>query len=173
VPPALAERPGPTARCGDRLTAGGHVLRFPLIHPPLLAALAAAGHGGRVLIADANYSHSTNVHPRAARIYLNLSPGLVTVDQVLEPMLAAVPVESVAVMQPDDGSTPSVFGRYRQLLGDGLPLRPLGRLEFYAACREPDLAVCVATGDDRLYANILLTIGFVEPAASPWPGCTT
>jgi L-fucose mutarotase len=143
------------------------VLRFPLIHPPLLAALAAAGHGGRVLIADANYSHSTNVHPRAARIYLNLSPGLVTVDQVLEPMLAAVPVESVAVMQPDDGSIPSVFGRYRQLLGDGLPLRPLGRLEFYAACREPALAVCVATGDDRLYANILLTIGFVEPVASP------
>ena len=81
------------------------MLRFPLIHPPLLAALAAAGHGGRVLIADANYSHSTNVHPRAAQIYLNLRPGLVTVDQVLEPVLAAVPVESVAVMKPDDGST--------------------------------------------------------------------
>jgi len=26
------------------------VLRFPLIHPPLLAALAACGHGGKVLI---------------------------------------------------------------------------------------------------------------------------
>jgi L-fucose mutarotase len=143
------------------------VLRFPLIHPPLLAALAAAGHGGRVLIADANYSHSTNVHPRAAQIYLNLRPGLVTVDQVLEPVLAAVPVESVAVMKPDDGSTPAVFGRYRQLLGDGLPLQPLGRLDFYAACREPDLAICVATGDERLYANVLLTIGFVEPAARP------
>jgi L-fucose mutarotase/ribose pyranase (RbsD/FucU family) len=30
------------------------VRRSPLIHPPLLAALGAAGHGGRVLIADAN-----------------------------------------------------------------------------------------------------------------------
>ena len=140
------------------------MLRFPLIHPPLLAALAAAGHGGRVLIADANYSHSTNVNPAAALIHLNLRPGLVTVDQVLEPVLAAVPIEDATVMRPDDGSTPEVFGRYRDLLGAGYDLRPLGRLDFYAECRQPDLAVCVATGDQRLYANILLTIGYIIPS---------
>ena len=138
------------------------MLRSPLIHPPLLAALAAAGHGGRVLLADANYSHSTNVHPRAAVVHLNVRPGLVTVDQVLEPVLAILPVESATVMRPDDGSTPAAFGRYQEMLG-GLPLQPLSRLDFYAACREPDLAVCVATGDDRLYANILLTIGYLAP----------
>jgi hypothetical protein len=49
-------------------------------------------------------------------------------------------------------------------LGPALPLQPLGRLEFYATCREPDLAVCVATGDDRLYANILLTVGYIPPS---------
>jgi len=139
------------------------MLRFPLIHPPLLAALGAAGHGGRVLLADANYSHSTNVGPRAALIHLNLRPGLVTVDQVLEPVLAAAPVEAVHVMRPDDGGDPPVFARYRDLLGPGLPLQPLGRFDFYAACREPDLAVCVATGDDRLYANVLLTLGYLTP----------
>jgi L-fucose mutarotase len=139
------------------------VLRFPLIHPPLLAALGAAGHGGKILLADANYSHSTNVSPAAAVIYLNLRPGLVTVDQVLEPVLAAVPVEAVAVMRPDDGSTPAVFARYRELLGEDLPLQPLGRLEFYNECRQSDLAVCVATGDARLYANVLLTIGYITP----------
>jgi len=32
------------------------LLRFPLIHPPLLAALAACRHGGKILIADGNYS---------------------------------------------------------------------------------------------------------------------
>ncbi|MGH3269503.1 MAG: RbsD/FucU domain-containing protein [Trebonia sp.] len=48
------------------------MLRFPLIHPPLLAALAACGHGGKVLLTDANYSHSTNVYPSATTIYLNL-----------------------------------------------------------------------------------------------------
>jgi L-fucose mutarotase len=139
------------------------MLRFPLIHPPLLAALGAAGHGGRVLLADANYSHSTNISPRAALIHLNVRPGLVTVDQVLEPLLAAVPVEAVHVMRPDDGDDPGVFGRYRELLGPDLPLQPLGRFDFYAVCREPDLAVCVATGDDRLYANVLLTLGYLAP----------
>ena len=49
------------------------------------------------------------------------------------------------------------------LLGPDLPLPPLGRLEFCSAGREPDLAVCVATGDDRLYANILLTVGYIAP----------
>ena len=146
------------------------MLRFPLIHPPLLAALAACGHGGKVLIADANYSHSTNAHPRAALIHLNLRPGLVTVDQVLEPVLAAVPVEAAHVMTPDEGPEPGVFGTYQGLLGGlsgvggSVPLRRLGRLEFYATCREPDLAVCVATGDNRLYANILLTIGYIPPS---------
>jgi L-fucose mutarotase len=140
------------------------VLRFPLIHPPLLAALAACGHGGKVLLADANYSHSTNVHPGAAVSYLNLRPGLLTVDQLLEPLLAAVPVEAAQVMTPGEGAEPDVFAIYRAQLGPGVPLQPLGRFEFYAACREPDLAVCVATGDDRLYANLLLTVGFLPPA---------
>jgi L-fucose mutarotase len=139
------------------------VLRFPLIHPPLLAALGGAGHGGRILIADANYSHSTNIHPAATLIYLNVRPGLVTVDDVLGPVLASVPVEAATVMRPDDGSTPEAFARYAELLGPGLPLEPLARLDFYAQCRQPDLAVCVATGDDRLYANLLLTIGFISP----------
>ena len=140
------------------------MLRSPLIHPQLLAALGAAGHGARVLIADANYSHSTNVYPGAALIHLNVRRGLVTVDQVLEPVIDMVPIESVSVMQPDDGSTPEVFATYRELLGDQLPLQPLRRLEFYATCREADLAVCVATGDDRLYSNVLLTIGYISPA---------
>ncbi len=144
------------------------MLRFPLIHPPLLAALAACGHGGKILIADGNYSHSTNTGPRAALIYLNLRPGLLTVEQVLAPVLDAVPVEAAHVMRPEDGSgadaEPSVFAAYRSLLGPGVPLQPLDRFDFYATCREPDLAVCVATGDDRLYANILLTVGYIPPS---------
>ena len=140
------------------------MLRFPLIHPPLLAALASAGHGARILLADANYPHSTNVSPRAALIHLNLRPGLVTVDQVLEPLLAAVPIEAAAVMRPDDGTTPAAFAQYKELLSGQFPLEKLGRHQFYAACREPDLAICVATGDARPYANLLLTIGVIPPA---------
>ena len=139
------------------------MLRFPLIHPPLLAALAACGHGGKILIADANYSHSTNAAPRAALIHLNLRPGLLTTDQVLEPLLAAIPVEAAHVMRPENGTEPIVFGSYRTLLPPEVELQPLDRFGFYATCREPDLAVCIATGDDRLYANLLLTVGVVAP----------
>lgn len=140
------------------------MLRFPLIHPPLIAALAACGHGGKVLLADANYSHSTNVYSGAEVIYLNLTPGLLTVDQVLAPVLRSVPVEAVHVMRPDDGPDPEAWRGYSALLGAGLELAPLARFDFYAACREPDLAVCVATGDNRLYANVLLTVGYIPPS---------
>jgi L-fucose mutarotase len=138
------------------------VLRYSLIHPPLLGALAACGHGGKVLLADANYSHSTNVYPGAEVIYLNLSPGLVAVDQVLEPILESVPVEAAHVMRPDDGDDPGAWLGYETLLGSGLSLEPLGRFDFYETCRQPDLSVCVATGDTRLYANLLLTVGYIQ-----------
>ena len=152
----------PRAQCFGLVSS--FVLRFPLIHPPLIAALAACGHGGKVLLADANYSHSTNVHRGAEVVYLNLTPGLLTVDQVLSPVLAAVPIEAVHVMRPDSGPAPSAWASYEALLGPSLPLEPLSRLDFYATCREPDLAVCVATGDNRLYANVLLTVGYIPPA---------
>jgi L-fucose mutarotase len=139
------------------------VLKFPVIHPPLLAALAACGHGGKVLLADANYSHSTNVYSGAEVVYLNLTPGLLAVDQVLGPILESVPIEAVHVMRPDTGGEPPVWRTYESMLGSALPLEPLGRFDFYETCRLPDLAVCVATGDQRLYSNVLLTVGYIPP----------
>jgi D-ribose pyranose/furanose isomerase RbsD len=108
------------------------MLRFPLIHPPLLAALGATGHGARILIADANYSHSTNISPRADLIHLNVRPGLVTVDQVLEPVLASVPVEAVTVMRPDDGSTPATTSRCSHS-GGLTSMPPAGRATWPSA----------------------------------------
>ena len=139
------------------------MLRYQLIHPPLLNVLASAGHGSTVLLADANYPHSTGSRSGAPLIHLNLSPGAVPVDQVLQVLLDTVEFEAAAVMQPDNGDVPTVFATFTALLG-GMALEPLTRQQFYAAARGPDLAVTVATGDQRLYANILLTIGVVPPA---------
>jgi L-fucose mutarotase len=138
------------------------VLRYRLTHPGLIGALAAAGHGSTVLLADANYPHATAVGPNARTVHLNLRPGQVPVDDILETVLTAIPVESAFVMQPEDGPEPPVFGRFRELLGNVAP-QPLARFDFYTAARRPDLAVAVASGDQRLYANILLTIGVVTP----------
>lgn len=146
------------------------MLRFPLLHPELIGALAAAGHGARVLLADANYPHSTGVRAGAARVHLNLRPGLVTVDQVLEVLLDAVPVESAAVMAPS-GATGDVLpagarvpahAGYRDAVAAAVPSatwQDLDRPAFYDAARGDDVALLVATGDQRVYANLLLTIG--------------
>ena len=60
------------------------MMRSGLLHPPLLAALAGAGHGSQVLIADGLYPHDTGANPAATRIHLNLRPGLVAARDVLE-----------------------------------------------------------------------------------------
>jgi L-fucose mutarotase len=143
------------------------VLRYRLTHPPLLRLLAGTGHGSRILLADANYAHDVNVRTGAPVVYLNLRPGLVRLDDVLELIVDAVPLESAVTMRPDDGSTPSVWARYARLLGPRIALQPLPRLDFYASARERDVAFAVATGDDRLYANLLLTVGYTQPATDP------
>ena len=44
-----------------------------------------------------------------------------------------------------------------------LELKKTKRFEFYDAVRDPDTALVIATGEQRIYANILLTIGVVPP----------
>lgn len=139
------------------------MLKSTLIHPPLIGALAAAGHGSTVLIADGNYPVATGTRPGVPRIHLNLTPGLLTVTQILEAVAATVPIESAAVMVPADGPTPQAHATYRAALPEGTPWRELGRFDFYDECRTQDLAVVIASGDQRLYANLLLTIGVVDP----------
>jgi L-fucose mutarotase len=138
------------------------MLRYKLIHPEILAALATAGHGSQVLIADGNYPFATGAHPAARRVFLNLAPGLLSATDVLAALADAIPVEAAHVMVPDSGPEPPIFAEFRALLPD-VELQTMGRFPFYEAARGPNLALVVATGERRIYANILLTIGVVPP----------
>jgi L-fucose mutarotase len=142
------------------------MLRTRLIHPEILAALAAAGHGSQVLVSDGNFPHATATPPGARRVYLNLSPGRVTVTEVLEAVAATVPLEAAAVMRPHDADVPAVLEEYRALLPSGTPVEVVDRLGFYELARRPDVTLAVATGDQRLYANLLLTIGYIDPSGA-------
>ena len=139
------------------------MLKTKLLHPEILNALAGAGHGSKVLIADGNYPFGTGGNPSAKRVYLNLAPGLVTVTDVLRVLEEAIPIEAAEVMQPPSGPEPAIFGEFRNILPKELALKPLGRFEFYDAGRHPDTTLVIATGEQRIYANILLTIGVVMP----------
>jgi L-fucose mutarotase len=135
------------------------MLRYQLTHPTILAALASAGHGSRVLISDGHYPHTTGAHPAAERVYLNLAPDRMLVTQVLEALVDAAPFEAAAVMTPPpEQPEPLVFADFRAAL-PGLRLDGLDRFAFYDAARGPDTALVIATGDRRTYANLLLTIG--------------
>src|SRR6478735_2633197 len=136
------------------------MLRGTLIHPEILDALGRAGHGSKILIADGNYPFSTGVAPRARQVYLNLSPGLVNATDVLRLLVEAIPVEAAAVMIPPD-EEPPIFSEFREILGSSLELEPLERFAFYSAAKEESVALIIATGEERIYANILLTIGVV------------
>lgn len=137
------------------------MLKSELLHPQMLAALGAAGHGSQVVIADSNYPFSTGTHPAAERVYLNLAPGKLTVTDVLSVLVRAIPIEAAHAIAPDDGSEPSIFAEYRQILPDDVALQTLGRFPFYDAARSNDTALVIATGEQRTYACIILTIGVV------------
>ena len=135
------------------------MLKGPLTHPTLIGALAAAGHGSKVLIADGNYPHSTGARDGAVRIHLNLRPGLPTADDVLDVLVQTIPIEAAAVMVPGGGEKVPAHEGFRLALAEGIAWTELGRLEFYEACRTHDVAIVIATGEQRIYANILLTVG--------------
>ena len=139
------------------------MLKTQLLHPEILAALGSAGHGSKVLIADGNFPFSTGANPAAKRVYLNLAPGLLTVTDVLRVLVEAMPIEAAEVMQPASGDEPSIFSDFRSILPQGMELKRLGRFEFYDMARERDTALVIATGEQRIYANILLTVGVVNP----------
>jgi L-fucose mutarotase len=137
------------------------MLRYPLLHPGILEALAGAGHGSRVLLGDGNYPVATAVQPRAAVVHLNLRPGTVPVEPVLETLITAVAIEAAAVMSPGEGPEPDIFPAFRRHL-PGLDLDLLDRSAFYTAARDQDVCLVIATGEQRVFANILLTLGVVQ-----------
>ncbi len=139
------------------------MLKTKLLHPEILAALGGAGHGSKVLIADGNFPFSTGANPGARRVYLNLAPGMVKATDVLRILIDAIPIEAAQVMQPATGDEPSIFNEFRAQLSKEIALQPLGRFEFYDTARLPDVALVIATGEQRVYANLLLTIGVVMP----------
>jgi L-fucose mutarotase len=135
------------------------VLLTDRLHPGILEALAGAGHGARVLLADGHYPASTATGDRARTVHLNLTPGLLDVTTVLDVLLSALPVESAQVMVPAEGEPePPAIAEHRTRPAP-VPVDTLGRFEFYDAARSPDLAPAIVTADTRTYANLLLTIG--------------
>jgi L-fucose mutarotase len=150
------------------------VLKTSLLHPEISMALGAAGHGSRVLIADGNYPFSTESGAAARKVFLNLRPGLVSVTDVLETLVQVIPIESALLMAAPEGVGAPLHETIRQLLPPEAKVSAKKRTEFYGEVLSPATALVIATGEQRRFANVLLTIGVVvsemrSPAISPPP----
>ena len=137
------------------------MLKTKLLHPEILNALGSNGHGSMLLIADGNFPFSTGVNERAAKVFLNLSPGILTVTDVLKVIKEVIPIESYFIMTPPDGSTQAIHDEFINILGNKMPAEKVKRFDFYKKAQSPDTFLVIATGERRRFANILLVTGVV------------
>jgi L-fucose mutarotase len=144
--------------------------KTPILHPQILNALARAGHSSKILIADGNYPSHTRRGPNADVVYLNFAPGQMTVTDILIGIANTIPIELAEVMEPLKSgpyamkNDPPIFKDFRKILKAHqatLDLTKLERFSFYDAAGSRDVTLTIVSGDQRLYANILLTIGVI------------
>ena len=134
----------------------------PLLSPDLLHALAAMGHGDRIVLVDANYPATRGRRTIAM-------PGIDVVT-ALKAVLSVLPCDTfvpdpAAIMQVvgDPLAVPPVVGEMNAVLAArGWPNAVgIERHAFYTAA-EGAYAI-VQTGERRFYGNILLTKGVIPP----------
>ncbi len=138
------------------------MLKTAVIHPELLCELGKCGHKAQILIADSNYAFASNTGPNAKVIYLNLAPGLISADVILDKLLACINVESALMMQAPADFDHTAARDFAALLGPEVPITFAERWDFYEKVKSPATCLVIASGEGRRFANLLLTVGVVK-----------
>lgn len=133
----------------------------PLLTGDLLAILADMGHGDELVIVDANFPASA-LAQRLVRL-----PASSATD-ALDAILGLLPLDDfverpTAAMDAPDGR-PALYGEFDSLLRDAegreIAIEPIDRFDFYERTRHA--YAVVATGERRLYGNIILKKGVLR-----------
>ncbi len=136
----------------------------PLLTGELLAILRDMGHGDEIVLVDANFP-AARVAQRLVRL-----PGI-GIDRAAEAVLSLLPLDDfvdapAAVMACPDGR-PEIFDVFDQLLttaNEGpVQVQQVDRFDFYERTKEA--YAVVATGERRLYANLILKKGVLRDDA--------
>jgi L-fucose mutarotase len=133
----------------------------PLLADDLLVILSDMGHGDEIVIADANFP-AASMAKRLIRL-----PGISSTD-ALAAVLSVIPlddfVDRPAAAMDAPGERPAIYPEYeaaiKQSQGRAIALEPVERFAFYQRAK----AACavIATGERRLYANIILKKGAIR-----------
>ncbi|MBG1233807.1 RbsD/FucU family protein [Aestuariivirga litoralis] len=136
----------------------------PLLSPDLLKVLCAMGHGDEIAIVDGNYPADTD-----AKRLVRLDGHSAT--DILEACLSVIPLDEMVpdcAFRPAAGGDPKriepIFTDFEKIVKKWEPARdvkPLIGKEFYD--RVKACYAIVASGERRLYGNIVLKKGVIHP----------
>lgn len=138
----------------------------PLLGPDLLRILRAMGHGDEIAIVDGNYPADADAK-RLVRMDGN------DAVEILEAILSVMPVDDFvpeAVFRPavkgDSNHLEPVHQEFAKIIGRYEPTQkivPLIGEAFYN--RVKSAYALVASGERRLYGNIVVKKGVIHPGA--------
>lgn len=124
-----------------------------VIHPQLLELIAAAGHGDRIVLADAGL----RVPAASRRVDVGLTCGVPTMAQVLAVLRADLVIEAAEVAVEFAEWSPEVHAGVVATLGFA-PLATRSHVDLMADMAEHAYAY-VKTGDAAAYSSVVLTCG--------------
>ncbi|HEY0302751.1 MAG TPA: RbsD/FucU domain-containing protein [Rhizomicrobium sp.] len=136
----------------------------PLLGPDLLRILRAMGHGDEIVVADANFPAAAIARrlvradgieaPRMAQAIVSVLP--------LDDFVPAAAFRMQVVDEPDE--IPLITGQFARALAAGGyhgHIEAIERFAFYE--RAKAAFAVVATGETRLYGNLILKKGVIRP----------
>jgi L-fucose mutarotase len=137
----------------------------PILGPELLAILRAMGHGDEIVVADANFPAASQARSLARADGVD-AVRMVRAITALMPLDDFVPAAAFRMAVVDAPETvPPIVAEFAQALAGGGyhgPIEAIERAAFYERARRA-FAV-VATGETRLYGNLILKKGVIRPA---------
>tara|TARA_R110000765_G_scaffold172948_1_gene277854 strand:- start:846 stop:1265 length:420 start_codon:yes stop_codon:yes gene_type:complete len=101
--------------------------------------------------------------PNSTTVHLNFRPGLLDALTVLEGILEVCPVQGTIVMEKPVEANAEIHDAYKNLLGD-VTWETMERWAFYDKIREPATTLIIQTGEQRRFANLILTVGVIKMA---------
>ena len=136
----------------------------PLLGPQLLAVLRAMGHGDEIVIADANFP-AASLAKRVIRADGIDAPRMVAAIVSVLPLDDFVPAAAfrmAVVGTPDDA--PPITAHFASALASGGYAGAIAAVERFAFYdRAKAAAAVIATGETRLYGNLILKKGVIRP----------
>ena len=137
-----------------------------ILSPQLLKVLCEMGHGDELVIADGNFP-SESMGKDAVVVRADGLPATELLDAILTVLPLDTYVEKPAALMavvPGDPCVPDVWDEYKAVMAkhgeDPERIEMMERFAFYDRAKKA--YAIIATGEERIYANVLLKKGVVK-----------